>query len=570
MGCFFGCFRFKDDNRPQTHLVSDAVSSKSRDALVSRNRLASLLLSEEPEYDAFSCSKEKEGSPCKDITNHTLGSPQPGFDGNLNDKELKDEMCSTYFQHFELFLDVFGLFWAFKLFLDVLGALTIKSDPDFQRLEEDSKGRVAEARFLKACGTLLQTPAEIQKTSVKAKDLNDGDSEGSKFHSWLLSTSIKKLHWEEQPDQVPAPTVKFCELLGKEPGSPKRTPSSCTSEGKNTRRFTRSPENNGVETLDTTIKIHINQLDNSTFSSLTPRVPAATSHKNKCVRFECESDVAFLPSRIYTTEAARQSLKQSDSATSCDELKSSPYPTPLKLTDEMQTPGTVYPANLENLTNGKNVRIRSQYVYPVLNPVENFCQWKALKEEDSDTHEQLSHLRESLKHSENAIPEHTYFPNSDTSAMVCGVETTVGKELKVDASLCHWLKSSSSPMDEKSQSCGTISSGKSYSGKTPEMDRPIIGIVAAHWNEDEPSRISPKWWDGNGIPNSTNKYKEDQKVSWHATPFEERLEKALSEETSLSQRKNVNGTPIDFDENEESDSAISQLQSSAFPELVSI
>lgn len=31
-------------------------------------------------------------------------------------------------------------------------------------------------------------------------------------------------------------------------------------------------------------------------------------------------------------------------------------------------------------------------------------------------------------------------------------------------------------------------------------------------------------------------YLQDQKVSWHATPFEERLEKALSEETSISQR----------------------------------
>ncbi|KAJ1385343.1 hypothetical protein SESBI_41765 [Sesbania bispinosa] len=49
-------------------------------------------------------------------------------------------------------------------------------------------------------------------------------------------------------------------------------------------------------------------------------------------------------------------------------------------------------------------------------------------------------------------------------------------------------------------------------------DRPIIGVVAAHGNEDENSHISPaKWWDVNGIPNSTTKYKEDQKVMWHAT-----------------------------------------------------
>jgi len=31
-------------------------------------------------------------------------------------------------------------------------------------------------------------------------------------------------------------------------------------------------------------------------------------------------------------------------------------------------------------------------------------------------------------------------------------------------------------------------------------------------------------------------FPQDQKVSWHATPFEERLEKALSEEKLLSER----------------------------------
>uniref|UniRef100_A0A6N2KLV4 Uncharacterized protein n=1 Tax=Salix viminalis TaxID=40686 RepID=A0A6N2KLV4_SALVM len=61
---------------------------------------------------------------------------------------------------------------------------------------------------------------------------------------------------------------------------------------------------------------------------------------------------------------------------------------------------------------------------------------------------------------------------------------------------------------------------------------------------------------------STNKYKEDQKVSWHATPFEERLEKALSEESFITQRKPVSGRPIVFDECEESDTALSRLQAS--------
>ncbi|KAI7745917.1 hypothetical protein M8C21_005545 [Ambrosia artemisiifolia] len=78
---------------------------------------------------------------------------------------------------------------------------------------------------------------------------------------------------------------------------------------------------------------------------------------------------------------------------------------------------------------------------------------------------------------------------------------------------------------------------RSYTTRTP-VDMPILGMVAPHWNADETvdPPAPPKWWDGNGFPNSTNKYKEDQKVSWHATPFEERLEKALSEDRLIAER----------------------------------
>ncbi|KAL3677538.1 hypothetical protein R1sor_027486 [Riccia sorocarpa] len=57
-------------------------------------------------------------------------------------------------------------------------------------------------------------------------------------------------------------------------------------------------------------------------------------------------------------------------------------------------------------------------------------------------------------------------------------------------------------------------------------DRPILGTVAAWWGSE--SSKSRAWWDGQGIPNSTSKYKEDQRVSWHTTPFETRLERALA------------------------------------------
>ncbi|KAA8526190.1 hypothetical protein F0562_008071 [Nyssa sinensis] len=350
MGCFFGCFRIKDDHRPQTHIVSDPISSKPRE-VISRNRLSSLLLSE-----------EKDGSE-----NQGLGTSQPDIDV----RELKDE-----------------------------------------------------AKFLKAC---------------------------------------------------------------------EHTPSSCISNGQNTGRISTSyTEGSGVG-----------------------------NQKNKSVRFECECDVTSFSSRSPSTEVASQNSKQSESAGNYGVSKPSPYPTPLSLTDEMQTPGTVFPAYLENLVNGKNARIRSQYVHSVLNPVENFSQWK------------------------------------------WGMrETSVEKELKVEATLSSWLKPLPTNQDGSNQRFDSTSSENARFGLTPG-DRPIIGMVAAHWNEDELSRISPKWWDGNGIPNSTNKYKEDQKVSWHATPFEERLEKALSEDSFISQRKHINGTlPVDFDENEESDTALSQLQTS--------
>ncbi|KAJ6815160.1 uncharacterized protein M6B38_321415 [Iris pallida] len=66
-----------------------------------------------------------------------------------------------------------------------------------------------------------------------------------------------------------------------------------------------------------------------------------------------------------------------------------------------------------------------------------------------------------------------------------------------------------------------------------ENKGPSSGGVA---NGVEPSHVSLTVWNGNGIPNTTSKYKEDSKVSFHATPFEERLEKALSGDKLIPQR----------------------------------
>lgn len=85
-------------------------------------------------------------------------------------------------------------------------------------------------------------------------------------------------------------------------------------------------------------------------------------------------------------------------------------------------------------------------------------------------------------------------------------ESSVAKDFRVEASLSSWFKPSSI-QEANNQNFKDMPAANRNFGRT-QADRPIIGGVAAHWTDEEPTRISPKWWDGNGIPNSTNKYKE--------------------------------------------------------------
>ncbi|KAK6238505.1 hypothetical protein QUC31_003974 [Theobroma cacao] len=430
MGCFFGCFRVRDD-RSRPHLVSS--SSKSTERGVSRNRLSSLFLDE-----------EKGDCP----SNH-LGSPQI-------DKGLKDE-----------------------------------------------------AKFLKACGTIPETPAEIRKASRRFKQSPPcgGDSEPSKFQSWLPNTSIDKFQLDKQSDQPPTP-IKLFEALERGPDSSENTPTSI-SNAANTGRFSMgSTEGSEALSVDKTVKIDI--------------VSTSAYGRNKSVRFECESDASSSKSENGGQNSKKLELPGYQSAS-----KPSPNPTPLKLSDEMQTPGTVFPSNLENLANGKT-RIRSQYVFSVLNPAENASQLNVMKEEPFSSKEMLGEPTKSPERPENAALK-----------LGMGVEgTSRAEESEVEGSLSSWLKPKQNNIDDRYKNIQSNYSKLPPFGRTPG-DRPIIGMVAAHWNEEESSHVTPKWWDGNGIPNSTNKYKEDQKVSWHATPFEERLEKALSDESLISQRLGV-------------------------------
>ncbi|KAK8717721.1 hypothetical protein V6N13_044979 [Hibiscus sabdariffa] len=411
-----------------------------------------------------------------------------------------------------------------------------KGDSSSNDLESPQigKGLRDEAKFLKACGTIPETPIEIRKASQKLKQSPPcgGDSETSKFHSWLPNTSIDKFLLDKQYDQPPTPNKLF--EASERSDSPENTPSSCISTAAN-KGMSSMCSTDGTEamTADKTVKIGTS--------------PTSGYGQSKSVRFEFESDASSSKSENHE----KLELLGYPSAS-----KYSPNPTPLKLSDEMQTPGTVFPSNVETLANGKT-RVRSEYVHSVLNPVGNASLLNAMKEESFSSKEMFDELKKSPQRIENATPK-----------IEVGVkQTSLVKDSEDEGGLSSWLKPKQDVIDGPNKNLHVTFSKTPHISKTPG-DRPIIGLVAAHWKEDESSRISPKWWDGNGIPNSTTKYKEDQKVSWHATPFEERLEKALSDETLISQRKHVDKPRMYLDEADERDTAQSQLRPSSHSKSV--
>ncbi|KAM7262681.1 hypothetical protein ACFE04_000364 [Oxalis oulophora] len=391
-----------------------------------------------------------------------------------------------------------------------------ESENDKHTVIQISDGLRQEAKFLKACGTIPETPIEIRKASQKLKSSPpcDKHSDPSKFHSWLSDSSIKKLELDEQSDQSPTKAelpVGACFL--------EQTPSSYKS-------CTHNPGGFSINLTEG------NEERSSITHAKDPAEGKFTEGRTKSVRFDCDFDASSKSS----SGSSSQISNKYESPGIQSVRRPSPNPTPLKLSDEMQTPGTEYASALGTLTNGKT-QIRSQYVYSVLNPIDKMSHWNVIKEENSVS----SSMPDEVSGADNQL------------------ETSAGKDSKLEASLSSWLKKPPSVHDNNQD---LDRANKKDLIATPG-DRPIIGMVAAHWNADESSNnISPKWWDGNGIPNSTNKYKEDQKVCWHATPFEERLEKALSEESLVSQRKQVSGNPIIFEDSEESDTALSQLHSS--------
>ncbi|KAI4331549.1 hypothetical protein MLD38_029731 [Melastoma candidum] len=212
---------------------------------------------------------------------------------------------------------------------------------------------------------------------------------------------------------------------------------------------------------------------------------------------------------------------------------------------------------------------RNTYIPPVLRPVENLSQWKSVKAKGirapsskqrkenftSDLETMISSSdNKAFMEASSHVEEKLRGPNNST------------QEMLVDASLSTWLTSSGNMsiseksmagLDDavslKSVSVGSSSprylddrpilgaltveelrkySPKSSPRKSPSRspdEMPLIGTVGTYWCDKKLERDSQSASSFKGIPNTTSKYREDVKVEWHSTPFETRLERALSE-----------------------------------------
>lgn len=220
-----------------------------------------------------------------------------------------------------------------------------------------------------------------------------------------------------------------------------------------------------------------------------------------------------------------------------------------------------------------SVRDRSQYTNSVLNPVENLSQWKAVKaramkplkyqeEENFDLEEEL-HIPFSA---EPTFKSPKSQKSINSSPNITG--PSPNQEISVDASLSNWLDSTENTPSTKSSMLQTELSENSNSQRSclsrNHEDRPILGALTIEELKQLLSSSSPRrspsrspdeipivgsvgsYWnhsnvavnsgsslrsgsDSKGIPNTTNKYREEKRVNWNSTPFEVKLERALKE-----------------------------------------
>jgi hypothetical protein len=449
------------------------------------------------------------------------------------------------------------------------------------------------------------------------------------------------------------------------------------------------------------------------------RQPRYHNYESSDEEYDSLSDTEdSLASTDFEAKNSNQTAKQFEAINGINQspplvkLNYSPQPSPMRLVDDVKPTWSRCAKALENAAVNDNARIRSQYVYPVLNPVENLSQWKALKRDSKtdafgnskefyennkmwvefmDMPKNQSKVEKSSPTKKQRVEVVPKFPyGSSISTLVSATKeniqsVTVAEQKKsdkilevkeessqrrkliplsaepvfkepkistsqnrtnsnvtpgevprtdavyVDASLSHWLKPTepvdngdrvlsfqkggkenpakggelssrqnilesgikrqwNSPKSQNQQAASPLSGSPSppsadcrpvlavpgmqnseaamekqssplrspsrsnderpilgalsieniqemtrsqvsprRSPSSKDLDeRPILGAVASHWSDKQ--TLSPSKWEGGkgGIASPANRYREDRKVSWNSTPFEVRLERALS------------------------------------------
>ncbi|KAK7284145.1 hypothetical protein RJT34_18885 [Clitoria ternatea] len=136
--------------------------------------------------------------------------------------------------------------------------------------------------------------------------------------------------------------------------------------------------------------------------------------------------------------------------------------------------------------NNPNARDRSVYVHPVLNPVENLTQWKAVK----------------AKRTPPLVSQKENFILNQESQTVFGGEEPskkLNKEIAVDASLSNWLASSeTTPVKNKANSLALYSgtpdrsSSQGSNSVISHEDRPILGALTVEELKQFSASSSPR------------------------------------------------------------------------------
>lgn len=213
---------------------------------------------------------------------------------------------------------------------------------------------------------------------------------------------------------------------------------------------------------------------------------------------------------------------------------SSPFPTPLVLWDDMQTPGTAYASNRGASISGKRVRTRKQFIYPVLRPIDSTLQQIELKENSSPLPssnplerrnleaDSIKDLAQSSSNSvvKSGLPETPSFsaPDANVKYQVKEaypeelldskeVSESNSDEKNAALSLSRWLKPSSKGAENQGDVECPVGD-QSYDECSFRIERPVFMASDLNLDTDNPTPRLPKKWDGNGIPNTTTRYKE--------------------------------------------------------------